>query len=117
MWTVKAVLGKRLCNAVKVREVKKTNDGNFKFRERRLNLVIWFDDRAVRAFVGPKEEKMATFCLLVISQHQKFASTSEIWRNDAPPLTFIVDSTKNLMSGPHRECDRKEHNFSYFKST
>ena len=29
-----------------------------------------------------------------------------------PSLTFIVDPTMNLMSGPHHECERREHHFT-----
>ena len=32
------------------------------------------------------------------------------------PLTFIVDPTMNLMSGPHHECERKKHHSPYFES-
>ena len=31
-----------------------------------------------------------------------------------PPLTFIVDSIMNLMSGPYHECERKEYHSLVF---
>ena len=34
-----------------------------------------------------------------------------------PPLTFMVDPTINLMSGPHHECERREHYSLYSGST
>ena len=34
-----------------------------------------------------------------------------------PPLTFIVDPTMNLMSGPHHECEKREYHSSYSGST
>ena len=33
------------------------------------------------------------------------------------PLTFMVDPIMNLMSEPHHECERKEHNFPYSETT
>ena len=34
-----------------------------------------------------------------------------------PPLTFMVDLTMNLMSGPHYKCERREHHSLYSEST
>ena len=34
-----------------------------------------------------------------------------------PPLTFMVDPNMNLMSGPHHECERREHHSLCSEST
>ena len=33
------------------------------------------------------------------------------------PLTFMVDLTMNLISGPYHKYERREHHFSCFRST
>ena len=47
----------------------------------------------------------------------KFLGVSEVQRNDVLSLIFTVDLTMNLISESYHECERHEHNSSYFRST
>ena len=56
---------------------------------------------------------------LAFSAHldKKILGILGVRRNDTPPLTFVIDPTMNLISEPHHECKRSEHNSPCFGST